>query len=118
MSVRKPSTGVGLKRLDEFCACQLVAADGVGPDLAVAGFADIERLAIRAEIDAVGGAHRARRRHDLSLHRSVGSFRNTPDVTFPALPVRIARIDRAVAGDRDVVGLVHLVGMKPDRGVG
>ena len=39
-------------------------------------------------------------------------------MAFPALPVRIARIDRAVAGNGDVVRLVHHVGVKPDTRLG
>src|SRR4029078_9715778 len=78
--------GVGLEGFDEFCAGELVTADGVGPDFAPAGCPDIERLAVRAEVDAVGGAHRARRGHHLPLHRAVRRFGDAPDVAFPALP--------------------------------
>src|SRR4029078_11974836 len=43
-----------------------------------------------------------------------GSLRDAPDVTFATFPVRIARVDRAVAGDGGVVWLVHLVEGKPE----
>ena len=55
---------------------------------------------------------RPRAGHRLALDLAVGGAGNFPDLPVAPLPVRVARIDRAVLRDGHVVGLVEGVGTK------
>ena len=87
--------------------------------------ADIERCTVRAQIKAVGEAHflSLAGRHHLAAAVAVGSTCDAPDLTLAVLEVRITRIERPVACDRQIVRLIKTrrrpacraaVGMKVD----
>src|SRR5437763_99256 len=86
----------------------MIAFDAIGPDLTSDGFAHIQRLVVGTEIDAVGNAHlQSRTRHDLSLAFAVGITRDAPDSAGLGAPRRVARIERPVGRDGDIVWLVE-----------
>src|SRR5262249_30258688 len=91
-----------------FIAQGAVGSDGEGPDISLHALVDVKDLAIRAEIDAVGGPHAGSREGYFA-----GSV-DAPDLASGLGTVRIAGIEGAVRSDGQVIGLVHLLFVSED----
>lgn len=73
----------------------------VGPDPALHALIDVERVSVRRDLDAVGGAHAGLEQ----VRGAVGG--DAPELAVIVGPARIAGVEAAVGCEGDVVGLVH-----------
>jgi len=101
----------GNLRQEPLLAERAVRTDRKGPDVPLHAFVDVERRAVRTQVDAVGRAEPLREEHD----GAVGV--DPPELPRAGLPVRVAGVERAVGGDREVIGLVHPRLVREDDGV-
>ncbi len=88
-----------------------VSLDVEHPYLSLLALVDVEPLPVGAHFDPV------RRAHVLRLARELAFGRDPPKLPRPLLPIRVARIERSIRRDGQIVRLTHsgLMGEDLDR---